>query len=98
MALIKINKNTQRAQRIIDAYVCSDTITLWEAYERFSHAKERAYNYCLDLMSKMNGYAGCITGHNTCTFSYAFRCGEGMKDLVYITHCGDYIIYDAFAE
>ena len=93
--LQKINKNTQRAQRIIQAWLRSDEYSLWSAYERPSRAKEDAYEYCLTLERQMNGEQGCITGHNTCTFSYAFKRGN---DLVYITHCADYIIPDALAD
>lgn len=95
MSLIKINKGTQRAQNIIRAWLRSDEYSLWDAYERCSSAKESAYQYCLDLERSMNGEQGCITGHNTCTFSYAFKRGN---DLIYITHCGDYIIPDALAD
>lgn len=93
--LQRINKNTQRAQAIIRAWLRSDTYSLWQAYERCSQAKERAYEYCLSLEREMNGEQGCIAGYNCFYFSFAFKRGN---DLVYITHCADYIIPDAFAD
>lgn len=93
--LQKINKNTQRAQAIIRAWQRSDTCSLWQAYESCSDAKARAYEYCLSLMRELDGSQGRITGHNCFYFSYAFKRGN---DLVYITHAGDYIIPNAFAN
>lgn len=93
--LQKINKNTQRAQAIIRAWLRSDTYSLWQAYDTCSNAKARAYEYCLSLMRELDGSQGRITGASNCFFSYAFKRGN---DLVYITHCADYIIPDALAD
>ena len=92
-----INPSTERARHIYRAYIRSNEATLDEAYGRYSHAKANAYEYCREREREFNSYDGVITGHNTCTFSYAFSgwC-EGKKYLVYITKDHDYAIdYEA---
>ena len=88
-----INPSTERAQRIFRAYLRSDEATFDEAYGRYSHAKDNAYEYCRDREGEFDSYDGVITGHNNFTFSYAFSgwC-EGKKYLVYITKDNDYAI------
>lgn len=92
-----INASTERAQHIYRAFLRSDEATLDEAYGRYSHAKANAYEYCRAREREFDSYDGVITGHNTCTFSYAFTglC-EGKKYLIYITASNDYAIdYEA---
>lgn len=93
-----MNAKTERAQRIYRAFCRSDEATLDDAYGRYSSAKARAYNDCVRLEIACGGWNGCITGHNTCTFSYAFQCLDenGKEWLVYITPTREYAIdYDA---
>lgn len=80
-----------QAQRAYRAFERSDDVILDDVYGRCSRAKERAYEYCRDREREMNSYNGVITGHNTCTFSYAFTgwC-EGKQYFVYITKDHDY--------
>ena len=88
-----INPKTERARQIIHAWDCSTEVDLDDAYGRYSSAKARAYEYCRERERECNSYNGRITGHNICTFSYAFRCVVGEKRyLIYITHCSDYAI------
>ena len=92
-----MNPQTQKAQRVLKAYLRSDEATLDEAYGRYSHAKANAYEYCRQREREFDAYDGVITGHNTCIFSYAFTgwC-EGKKYLIYITKDHDYAIdYEA---
>ena len=94
---VVINPSTERAQRILRAFLRSDEATLDEAYGRYSQAKANAYEYCRSREREFNSYDGVITGHNCMTFSYAFTgyC-EGKKYLVYITKDYDYAIdYEA---
>ena len=90
---VVINPNTDRAYNIYSAFLRSSDSTLDDAYGRYSHAKANAYEYCRDRERECNSYDGVITGHNTCTFSYAFTCSDNGRDyLVYITHANDYAI------
>lgn len=93
-----INASTERAHHIYRAYLRSNDATLDEAYGRYSVYKARAYEYCRDREREFNSYDGVITGHNTCTFSYAFT-GKDENDkkwLIYITKERDYAIdYEA---
>lgn len=92
-----MSATSERAQHVWRAYMSSNDATLDEVYGRYSNAKARAYEYCRDREREFSSYDGVITGHNTCTFSYAFTgyC-EGKKWLIYITKDHDYAIdYEA---
>jgi len=88
-----ISPTTQRARRILSAYLRSYDSVLDQVYGRCSQAKRNAYEYCRDREREFGSYDGVITGYNTCTFSYAFtgNC-KGKKWLIYITVAGDYAI------
>ena len=90
---VVINPNTERACAIKRAFHWSNEVELGDAYGTYSGAKARAYEYCRAREREFGSYDGKITGHNTCTFSYAFTgwC-EGKLYLIYITHCNDYAI------
>lgn len=53
-------------------YVNSNTRYLEQCYGRYSGAKAKAYDYCVDLYSKYEGVDFKIIGYNTCTFSVGF--------------------------
>ena len=82
-----------QAQRAYRAFLRSSTYTLDEAYGRYSKAKANAYEYCQAREREFEAYDGCITGANTCQFSYAFTgMFEGKRYFVYITKSYDYAI------
>ena len=81
-----IKKGTRKADELIRNYNYSKTITLWEAYGRPSYAKEKAYDYCLNLKEKFNGYAGCITTFNTNIFTYGFLFHHPETDELYLAY------------
>lgn len=92
-----VNKGTQKAGGIIKAYEYAaercDNMELWQVYGSYSHAKANAMRYCKELQHKVGGYNGCITGHNSSFFSYAFTLDyEGKQFIAYITHANDYIV------
>ena len=76
------------------AYVRSNLYTLNDCYTNASYYKQKAFNYCRDLVQKYNGRQGRITGYNSQVFSYAF-VGEidGKPAFFYITRDYDRFIY-----
>lgn len=89
----KINATTKKAQGFIQMYKHARFSTLSEAYARPSVAKQRAYDYCLDLMREYDGEGGRITGRNCMVFSFAFRgTYEGKPALFYITRDYDRVV------
>lgn len=60
---------------------------LSECYGSYSNDKQRAYNYCVDLCKKYDGFNFCITGYNTFTFTVSFdfmhpETGEYMRAII----------------
>jgi hypothetical protein len=53
-------------------YCKSQYCTLDDCYGQYSYAKQRAYNYCLDLVQKYNGIEYGIINFNTFGFSFGF--------------------------
>ena len=90
----KTTKN-KTMQKAIHNHAMSDTYTLRHAYANFSYNKEKAFNYCVDLCEKYNGYNLKIIGFNTCTFSVGFYFTDenGKQNFAYITKS-----YDRFCE
>ena len=76
--MIKINKDTQKAKSFIREYRNSNCCTLDDCYNKYSYAKEKAFNYCINKMQEMGGQAGCIIGYNTCFFSFAFEVNDKL--------------------
>lgn len=65
---------------------------LWQVYGNYSRAKEKAFDYCLELVNKYKGRNFRILGANTCTFSFGFigfvpneNTGELEESFIYIT-------------
>lgn len=89
----KINKTTERGQRIISSYNNATAYQLWHVYGSYSGAKARAYDRCVNLMKSVNGHDLKILGACSNFFSVGFIFVEdGKKYLAYITHANDYAI------
>ena len=91
------NKNIKN--KFVD-YSKSTNYTLRDIYTNFSIYKENAYNYCVELMQKLNGYGLKIIGFNSMTFSVGFigeipdsKTGEIKKAFCYITRDYDRYIF-----
>lgn len=103
-------KNTSRArQRAAEAaFRASQTewgrrnacYDIYDAYQRPSRAKLRAYEYCLELFRELDGYDFQILGHNTTTFSVGFRYfgkNTGAACFAYITRDYDSFCFEPVA-
>lgn len=97
----RINNTSKRDQRIArDAAAYAYTNrrwtyrTLWEAYDRPSVNKERAWSYCENLCREMKGHDLLISSRNTMVFSVVFQFEDenGKPAVAYITRD-----YDRFA-
>lgn len=89
MELVRLNKQMQGAMRM---HKMSNTYSLYDCYNSHSYAKERAYNYCCNLYSKLNGYDFKIISYNTNQFSVGFYYkneNDNTTRFVYITKSYD---------
>lgn len=69
---------------------------IYEAYERPSVYKVRAWNYCKELCKKMHGFDLVICGKNSMKFSAMFQFverGTGALCYAYITKDYDRFCY-----
>ena len=64
--------NNQRIWKAYQTYLMSDMENLYDAYGRFSNAKQEAWNYCRKLCYENNGRGLKIVGAGTYTFSAGF--------------------------
>ena len=94
--MTKIKYNSKMQNIVMTLLYYDDKGSLYDCYNRPSHAKERAFKYCEELRDKYQdaetrSYYG-ILGYNTCTFSYGFIGKyEGKKAVFYITRANDYV-------
>ena len=90
----KLNKTTQRAQHIINAYDNAWATELYQVYPtHYSSAKASAYKDCVALMNEVGGSDLKITGACGNFFSVAFHfVKDGKYCLAYITHSDNYVI------
>lgn len=66
------HSTTQQVKTAYCHYLNSRLYTLRDCYERPSYNKERAFDYCLELVQKYNGRQPRIIGYNTMQFSFGF--------------------------
>lgn len=87
MKRVKFNK---QMRHIYNVYKASILYCLEDCYNNHSYSKQRAYNYCIELLKKYNGYNGKIIGYNCMQFSYGFEYEDtnGLH-FVYITKTYD---------
>ena len=88
MEQVKFNKSIKDAYT---AYIRSTARTLWDVYDSFSYAKEKAFNYCIELLNKHHGENGRIVYKNGFVFSFGFTYTDenNKKHFVYITKSHD---------
>lgn len=61
---------------------------IWDAYEKPSYAKEKAWHYCRELCADMGGFDLLILSRNTFQFSAVFKFTDdetGELCYAYIT-------------
>lgn len=79
---------------VFKCYLMSNTYRLRDVYKSYSFYKERAFEYCRDLVAKYNGTQGKIINFNSNVFTYGFIGEiEGKQAFFYITRDYDRYIY-----
>lgn len=69
---------------------------IWDAYDKPSAAKVRAWDYCKRLCAEKSGHDLIITGRNSMKFSAVFKfqeAGTGRDCVCYITKDYDRYAY-----
>lgn len=73
---MKLNRNTKKAQDIIERFCSSKNFDLEDCYESCSQAKRSAYTRCLRKWVEMGGWRFRIISFNTMSFT----CGWLYED------------------
>lgn len=84
------------AQAHIQAYDNSHWYYLWDVYSNYSEYKVQAYNRCIDLMNRLNGWGLRILSYNSNVFTVGFLFADpdtGVIRFAYITRD-----YDRFCD
>lgn len=66
---MKLNRNTKKAQDLIERFYNSEIDTLEDCYERCSAAKRKAFYECTKKFSDMDGQRFRIISFNTMSFT-----------------------------
>lgn len=74
-----IKAETKKGQSMIERANNCEGYSLHDVYGSFSRAKENAWEYCLNLCHKENGYNFHIISFNTFGFSVAWNTAEGVR-------------------
>lgn len=73
MANLDINKDFTVHPRAKAPSKYCEGYTLADVYNRYSRAKENAFEYCSNLCKRYNGWGLCISSHNAQTFTVMFN-------------------------
>lgn len=79
---MKLNRNTKKAQDLIERFYNSEIDTLEDCYEMYSAAKRRAYDYCLNKCADMNGWRFRIISFNSQTFTCGWLYADKETDVI----------------
>ena len=67
--------------------------TIWDAYDRPSYAKEKAYEWCVEKAQSKGAFEWSIPTHNTFNFTFAFLYVDketGEIRMGYETHANSF--------
>lgn len=81
-------RKQERAAYITGLYEKSTATNLSEVYGRYSTKKAEAFNYCLNLMKRYNGWGLRILTHNSFVFTAGFEFVDPITShamVMYIT-------------
>ena len=74
-----IKATTKKGENMLNRANNNEGYTLYDVYTTVSQAKRNAYDYCLALCAKENGYNFRIISHNTFSFSVAWETEKGTR-------------------
>lgn len=84
---------TKKQTALLNQYNRATARTLYDVYGRYSYAKEKAYNWCIEKMNDLNGFDGRICSATCNFFTFAFQYPDpetGVLRLCYETHRNTY--------
>ena len=84
----------KKQTQIYQAYENSRDYSLDSCYGSYSYAKARAWDYCVNLYQKHNGYGLKVISHNGWVFTAGFTFADpetGVMKMMYITPSADKI-------
>ena len=87
MQQVKFNKSMQQQYNYYKHKLNTNPIaSIYDAYQKPSDYKVRAYNQCISIAKEYNGFNFTILGANCQTFSVGFECTLNNKlHFVWIT-------------
>lgn len=90
----KINRASEKAQSIINAYRASNAYALWDVYDKCSSEKRNAFKRCINTMGALNGESLKIISASKYHFTVAFMSAnsDGTCSLMCITKNNTYAI------
>ena len=74
-----IKSTTKRGQKMLDSAVGYEGMFLYQIYNSFSPAKQKAWDYCYELCRKEKGTGFGIISHNTFGFSVSWIVDNGIR-------------------
>lgn len=75
MQQVKFNKQMQHQYNYYKSKLTHNPIaSIYDAYQKPSYYKVRAFHNCLSIVKEYNGFNFTILGHNCHTFSVGFIC------------------------
>lgn len=82
----------KKQSAIYHAYIRSDKYRLEDCYARYSTAKSHAWDYCVNLMMKFDGWGLKVVSYNGWVFTAGFEYADpetGVISFMYITPSKD---------
>lgn len=92
---MNLNRNTKKAQGLIERFYNSELDTLEQCYKSCSNAKRNAYYYCLYKCSDMGGWRFRIISFNSQTFTCGWLYADKVTGVIMLnveTYCNTYTI------
>lgn len=92
---MKLNRNTKKAQDLIERFFISEYDTLEDCYKSCSPAKRRAYFHCTAKCAGMDGWRFRIMSYNSHTFTCGWLYIDKETDILMLnveTYCNTYTI------
>ena len=88
-----VNKMTKFQRGLYENHQRARFHTIWEAYEKPSYAKEKAYHDCVRKAEEKGAYEWAIPSRNTFQFSFSAIYPDketGELRMMYETACNSY--------
>lgn len=81
-----MTQNERTAKANITAWKRSEYRNIWQAYERPSYNKEKAWHRCEEIAHSMGGYNLKVVSKNTFVFTAGFESVDPETGVLLYTH------------